>query len=180
MVIAITGGTGFVGKQLVNHHIQLGHQVRLLSRKSSLKEENAKFFIGDLSDPNVDLSSFLHSVDILYHCAGEINNEHLMQELHVNGTQRLIEAAKGRIEKWVQLSSVGAYGICRAGTISESSIEKPFKIYEHSKAESDRLVKQSGIPHVILRPSNVFGNNMPNQSLRGLIRTISSGIFFFI
>jgi len=180
MIIAITGGTGFIGKQLANQHIRLGHQVRLLSRKSPLKEENVKFFIGDLSDPDVDLSSFLDSVDILYHCAGEINNEGLMQELHVNGTKRLIEAAKGRIQRWVQLSSVGAYGICRDGTITESSIENPFKIYELSKTESDRLVKKSGIPHVILRPSNVFGNNMPNQSLRGLIRAIYSGIFFFI
>ena len=42
------------------------------------------------------------------------------------------------------------------------------------------IIKNSGIPFVILRPSNVFGIDMPNQSLRGLLRTIQKGLFFYI
>ena len=103
-----------------------------------------------------------------------------MQELHVNGTQRLVDAAQGKIGRWVQLSSVGVYGACRDGTITEDSKEQPFGIYEQTKTESDKIVKNSGIPCVILRPSNVFGIDMPNQSLRGLLRTIQKGLFFFI
>jgi len=178
MIIAITGGGGFIGKQLVNRHIQQGDQVRLLSRKSFLKDVNAQYFPGDLSNPNVDLSSFVDNVDILYHCAGEVNNESLMQELHVNGTQRLVDAAQGEIGRWVQLSSVGVYGVCRAGVITENSKEQPFGVYERTKTESDKIVKNSGIPYTILRPSNVFGNNMPNQSLRGLLHAVQRVYFF--
>jgi nucleoside-diphosphate-sugar epimerase len=180
MIIAITGGSGFIGKQLVNRHIHRGDQVRLLSRKPALEDINAQYFLGDLSDSSVDLSSFLDGVDILYHCAGEINNESLMHELHVNGTQRLINVARGKIGRWVQLSSVGAYGACRAGTINENSKEQPLRVYERTKTESDNIVKNSSIPYVILRPSNVFGKDMPNESLRRLLELVRKGLFFFI
>mgnify|MGYP006411780937 FL=1 len=180
MIIAITGGSGFIGKLLVDRHIQQGDQVRLLSRKAPLKGVSAEYYLGDLSNPNVDLSSFLDGVNVLYHCAGEINNESLMQGLHVNGTQRLVNAAQGKIDRWVQLSSVGVYGVCRTSMITEDSKERPFGVYERTKVESDNIVKNSGIPYAILRPSNVFGNDMPNQSLRGLLHVVRKGLFFFI
>jgi len=180
MIIAITGGSGFIGSLLVDKHLKQGDQVRLLSRNTLLERKNLQYFFGDLSNSSVDLSDFVDGVDIIYHCAGEVNNKSLMQELHVNGTQRLVDVAQGKIGRWVQLSSVGVYGACRDGTITEDSKEQPFGIYEQTKTESDKIVKNSGIPCVILRPSNVFGIDMPNQSLRGLLRTIQKGLFFFI
>jgi len=180
MIIAITGGGGFIGSLLVDKHLKQGDQVRLLSRNTLLERKNLQYFFGDLSNSSVDLSDFVNGVDILYHCAGEVNNKSLMQELHVNGTQRLVDAAQGKIGRWVQLSSVGVYGACRDGTITEDSKEQPFGIYEQTKTESDMIIKNSGIPCVILRPSNVFGIDMPNQSLRGLLRTIQKGLFFYI
>lgn len=56
----------------------------------------------------------------------------------------------------------------------------PFGIYEETKSESDKIVINSGIPYVILRPSNVFSNNMPNQSLNALLNSVHKGLFFFI
>ena len=180
MIIAITGGSGFIGSLLVDKHLKQGHQVRLLSRNTLLERKNLQYFFGDLTNSSIDLSDFVDGVDILYHCAGEVNNKSLMQELHVNGTQRLVDAAQGKIGRWVQLSSVGVYGACRDGTITEDSKEQPFGIYEQTKTESDKILKNSGIPCVILRPSNVFGIDMPNKSLKGLLRTIQKGLFFFI
>ena len=180
MIIAITGGGGFIGSLLVDKHLKQGDQVRLLSRNTQLERKNVQYFFGDLSNSSVDLSDFVDGVDILYHCAGEVNNKSLMQELHVNGTQRLVDVAQGKISRWVQLSSVGVYGACRDGTITEDSKEQPFGIYEQTKTESDKIVKNSGIPCAILRPSNVFGIDMPNQSLMGLLRTIQKGLFFYI
>lgn len=180
MIIAITGGGGFIGSLLVDKHLKQGDQVRLLSRNTLLERKNVQYFFGDLSNSSVDLSDFVDGVDILYHCAGEVNNKSLMQELHVNGTQRLVDVAQGKISRWVQLSSVGVYGACRDGTITEDSKEQPFGIYEQTKTESDKIVKNSGIPCAILRPSNVFGIDMPNQSLMGLLRTIQKGLFFYI
>jgi len=180
MIIAITGGSGFIGSLLVDKLLKQGNQVRLLSRKNQLKDVGVQYFLGDLSNPNVDLSSFIDSVDILYHCAGEINNKSLMHELHVNGTQRLVDAAQGKVGRWVQLSSIGVYGTCRNGAITEDSEEQPFGVYERTKTESDKIVINSGIPFVILRPSNVFGVKMANQSLFQLISMINKGLFFYL
>lgn len=180
MIIAITGGGGFIGAQVVKHHIQNGDQVRSLSRNVFPNEDSLEYFSGDLSKENVDLIDFVDNVDVLYHCAGEVNNELLMTGLHVNGTQRLVTAAKGKIGRWVQLSSVGVYGPCRSGLIVEDSKEQPSGVYEKTKAVSDNIVINSGIPYVILRPSTVFGSDMPNQSLNGLLRAIHMGLFFFI
>ena len=180
MVIAITGGSGFIGKELAKYYIQQGDRVRLLSRSPPSKSINAQHFLGDLTDQDIDLSDFVKDVDILYHCAGEINNKNLMQEVHVKGTQRLIDAAQGKIARWVQLSSVGAYGACRDGVITENSKEQPFGVYEQTKTESDNIVKNSGIQYVILRPSNVFGLAMSNQSLFQLIKIVKKNLFFYI
>ena len=180
MIIAITGGSGFVGKSLVDKCLELGHKVRILTRTFSNDRKNVKYFLGDLSCQDHDFSSFVEGVDILYHCAGEINNDSLMEELHVDGTKRLVEAATGKISCWVQLSSVGVYGVCRFGKVNESSIEQPYGVYESTKNESDNIVKASSIPHVVLRPSNIFGDDMPNKSLWGLIEAIKSGMFFYI
>jgi nucleoside-diphosphate-sugar epimerase len=103
-----------------------------------------------------------------------------MHALHVGGTKKLLNAALGNIKLWVQLSSVGAYGCCRHGFITEESKQEPTGEYERTKAESDELVQLSEIPHVVLRPSIVFGTGMPNNSLRQFTTAIETGNFFFI
>jgi len=180
MIIAITGGTGFIGKLLVKKLLQKDHQIRLLSRNPLPKNKGYVQFKGDLTDPKVDLSSFLDGVDILYHCAGEVIHQSLMKDLHVNGTKRLLIQAKGKIGRWVQLSSVGAYGKCRSGIVSEKTKDQPLGVYEITKTKSDNLVKASEIPYLILRPSNVFGNSMSNKSLYRMFSMIRKGLFFYI
>jgi nucleoside-diphosphate-sugar epimerase len=180
MIVSITGGNGFIGQHLVLKHILLGDEVRLLTRHVSTPVSGVNYYHGDLLDSDCNLSSFVDGADLLYHCAGEINNQLLMYNLHVDGTKRLIDSANGRIGRWVQLSSVGVYGPCRNGVITEGSQENPCGTYEQTKSESDHLVINSGLPYVILRPSNVFGALMRNQSLLQLIKMLRRGLFFYI
>lgn len=180
MIIAVTGGGGFIGQLLVQRLLQHGHQVRLLTRNQKKLIEGVEYFQGDLSNPDSAYDDFVDSVDVLYHCAGEVNDESLMQQLHVEGTRRLVDAAKGRIGSWIQLSSVGAYGSCRNQVITEESVEHPSGVYEETKTESDKIVKESGIPYVILRPSIVFAATMRNRSLFQLLNMVRRGIFFYL
>jgi len=179
MRIAITGATGFVGKYLVDKHLQLGDSVSVLTR-SRLSIPNVEVFQADLTSPGLNLTSFLNEIDVLYHCAGVLSDESKMEQLHVHGTKELIKFAKGNVGRWVQLSSVGVYGPCQAGSISESSHLHPNNVYEKSKLESDELIMDSGIEYSILRPSIVFGESMTNQSLFSMIRMINAGWFFYI
>ena len=180
MIVSITGGGGFIGKQLVDRCIQQGYQVRLLTRHNLSPRKGVKYFVGDLLNIDNNFTDFVENADLLYHCAGEVNNESLMRQVHVHGTNQLIEASMGKVGRWVQLSSVGAYGVCRRGIITEDSLESPCSIYEQTKTESDNLVRKSGIPYVILRPSNVFGATMSNQSLFLLLQLIKKRLFIYI
>lgn len=178
--IAVTGGTGFVGRALA---VRLAREprvggVRIVSRGSRAIPASAKIelAVADLTAGAPQLAG----VDTLFHCAGELSDERRMHALHVEGTRRLIDAAAGRVRRWVQLSSVGVYGRGRrAGTIDEAAPEAPEGEYERTKAESDRLVREAAsrgaFELVLVRPSTVFGPGMPNQSLYQLVSAVARG-----
>jgi nucleoside-diphosphate-sugar epimerase len=186
VIVAVTGGTGFIGKKLVSRLTQQGDSVRLLTRSlpasqlSSVEIRRCDLLTAKISD----LAELLEGVDVLYHCAGQLTNAQTMQMLHVDGTQKLVEAASGRIKHWVQLSSVGVYGRANDGLLTEKSALQPVGLYEMTKAESDQIVidasHQGGFSYSVLRPSNVFGGAMTNQSLFGMIAMLDRGMFFYI
>ena len=180
MIVAITGGTGFVGSILTDRLLAEGHEIRVLTRNKEYKKNGVDSYVGDLLDESFDVGGFVEDVDILYNCCGELADESKMRPLHVDGTKRLLHASVSTIGRWVQLSSVGVYGCNRSGSVSETSPELPIGEYERTKAESDHLVVSSEIPSVLLRPSIVFGEGMSNQSLHQFIQAIQNGRFFYI
>jgi nucleoside-diphosphate-sugar epimerase len=139
---------------------------------------------GDLTSVPDLLVPFAAGADVLYHCAGEIWNASAMHAVHVAGTAALLGAVRGRVGRWVHLSSVGVYGPDVQGTVTEQSAFHPRGPYEQTKAEAERLVsEQAGgavCPWTILRPSIVFGIGMPNASLYQLISFVQRGLFFFV
>ena len=189
MEVAITGGTGFIGRALVLSHLAAGDTVRSLSRQPSNQTgfpDAVRVYSSDLvSEGNSALlSRFVEGADVVYHCAGETTHTSRMRLLHVDGTQKLLKAANGNIGHWVQLSSVGVYELHRRGVVTEETPLRPTGVYETSKAESDELVQQAAdhgaFSCTVLRPSMVFGPGMRNRSLRQMTEMIDRGFFFFI
>lgn len=185
MRVAVTGGRGFIGDRLVRRLADQGHRVRVLTRRQiSMSRIGADIALGDLTDPGYALENFVDGVDVVYHCAAEIRDESRMHPANVLGTRRLIDAARGRVGRWVQLSSVGAYGPVPEGIVTEDQPEAPVGEYERTKTESDRLIREAvaegAFSATIIRPSNVYGPTMRNRSLFQLIRAVNRGLFFFI
>ena len=187
MIVAVTGGTGFIGKKLVARLMERGDTVRLLTRHPAACETSALLEVHecDLLTMGVnELASILQGVDVLYHCAGQLKDEQAMRSLHVDATRKLANAASGKINHWVQLSSVGVYGPVAQGDVTEDSKLNPVGEYEITKAESEQIVvaaaNKGGFSCSMLRPSNVFGGAMNNQSLFGMVAMIDRGIFFYI
>jgi len=187
MIVAITGGTGFIGKRLVLRHLEKGNTVRVLTRREPNETglpNNVFLYQEDLTSSVKNLVSFVDGAELLYHCAAEINKPNLMLNVHIQGTRNLIEAASGKIGIWIQLSSVGVYGPHFSGVVTEETPLNPIGIYETTKAESDNLVIEAAarkaITFSMLRPSNVFGPSMTNQSLFQMIGMINKRLFFFI
>ena len=177
MIAAVTGGTGFIGRALVERLLRGGSftEVRVLTRGRQVAA-GARAVQGDLTTDR--LEALVDGASVVFHCAGELRNERGMRALHVEGTRRLLDAARGRVARWVQLSSVGAYGrAVREGVIEEDSPLAPEGEYEVTKVEADALLARAGLPWVTLRPSIVFGPGMTNRSLRQWAGAIERGWF---
>jgi nucleoside-diphosphate-sugar epimerase len=196
MKICVTGANGFIGKKLVQLLSQQGHEVTIISRReNNLFLSKVKLIKGDLLSLDCPLAQFLDDCDIIYNCAGEIHNTEVMEALHVESTQRLIQAVlnqselKSKIIHWVQLSSVGVYGPVQGKAneeriVTEETSVHPKGTYECTKAQADNLVIQAGnnrfFSYTIIRPSNVFGEDMPNGTLRSIAKMVQRGMFFYI
>ena len=196
MIALVTGGTGFIGKKLVDALSRLDYRVRVISRRKFNEETKfVEVVEGDLLSESFPFAEALKDCALVFNCAGEIRDENKMTLLHVNATERLIQAAiqeTKRVKKnihWIQLSSVGAYGPNYEGAsvkriVTEETPVNPFGTYEESKVKSDELVENASsnpfFTYSILRPSNVFGVDMPNNSLRELGKVINKGLFFYI
>lgn len=196
MKISITGASGFIGKFLREELTALNHDISVLTRKDLPSIQGVRCIKGDLLQEGSALDAFVDGSDVICHCAGEIKDESLMQQLHVDGTRHLLNAVHTSIKKhgkpvhWVQLSSVGAYGLDGEGaqsgrTITEASVEQPAGMYEVSKTVSDQLVREFALKEplfsfTIIRPTIVIGSTMPNQSFHAMARMIKRGIFFRI
>ncbi len=184
--VAITGGTGFIGKPLARTLLEGGNEVRLLSRRTvetTSTFQGARWYQGDFCHP-ID-PAFLNGVDTLYHLAAELSNSAQMEAVNVQGTANLLTAAKrAGVRRWIQLSSVGVYGPPTSLIVKEGTTPKPANEYERTKLVSDRLVdeacRRSNMEHVILRPSNVIGADMKNGSFFALVKAVSRGRYFFI
>lgn len=188
MIVAVTGGTGFIGRRIAQRHLALGHEVRVLTRNAATVERllpGARACVTDLRNPDVAaLGRFVIGADILYHCAGEIGDVSAMRAVNVCGTESLARVAKGRIGTWVQLSSVGVYGRAHSGVVTEALAPSPQNAYERSKADADAVVmefaEQGAFPCTLLRPSIVIGADMPARWLSHMIDMIARGFFFYI
>jgi len=184
MRAAVTGANGFIGRLLVARLLQAGWQVNALSRTGEVPSGTTGFaaVLGETGSD--DLRAFVDQADVLFHCAGEIRDRERMQSTHVDGVVDLLATAKGRVERWVHLSSVGAYGPIRDGRIDENHSQHPIGLYEETKARSDELVlaahARGDILGVVLRPSIVFATQMPNPSLRQMARLIERNLFFLV
>jgi len=193
--ICITGASGFVGSGLVEKLVAKGLSIRVLTRSTkNTFPKDVHIFIGDLTSADTDIDRFLIGCDVLINCAGETSDLNQMQKLHVEGIEKLIMAIdrahqkKTRPLHFVQLSSVGAYGASKTPSLPRIVLETsqvfPRGIYEQTKTLADEIVIKKSLlnsfSYTILRPSNIVGLKMKNQSFRKLLSAIKNKKFFYI
>jgi nucleoside-diphosphate-sugar epimerase len=166
--------------------LSAGWKVRVLTRKPQKLTESASVdvFTGDLVETH-DWSGFLLGVDVVIHAAAEIRQPEAMMAVNVQGPERLLHAAVAAgVRRWVQLSSVGAYGPIFEGCVDELTPERPVGPYEKTKTLFDRMLRdlssQSQLQVCIVRPSNVYGPGMVNHSLFQMMNMIRRGLFAYI
>ena len=150
--IAITGGTGFVGRHLTRALVEAGHEVVLLSRGHdtrdlSIRETPGVTFRPVGLDSAEELAEAFKGCDAVAHCAG-INREigaQTYQRVHVEGTRHVVEAAKrAGVPKIALLSFIRARPHCGSA-------------YHESKWEAEQIVRASGLDYTILKAGMTYG-----------------------
>jgi nucleoside-diphosphate-sugar epimerase len=180
--ILVTGGTGFVGRSLVNKLVTGGLSVRMLSRSETISEHpNISMCRGDLTSLR-DLKAAIQGCKVVFHCAAEKTNEDVMTAVNVTATRHLLELARDlRIRYFCHLSSIGVIGRTRLKLVDESVACNPANRYEATKLAAEEIVRE-GLDDgrvVILRPTNIFGaetlRTMLQKSFRSQIRAFLKG-----
>jgi uncharacterized protein YbjT (DUF2867 family) len=146
MKLAITGGTGFVGRHLITLALAKKHEVRALARTPQTPIAGVEWIEGAI-DPARNLDRLVDGVEAVIHVAGATNafDRAAFAACNVDGTAAVLAAAQAAgVTRFVHVSSLAA----REPALSD---------YGWSKAESERRVESSGLEWAIVRPPAVYG-----------------------
>lgn len=147
MKVAVTGGTGFVGRRIV---AQAEQDARFTVVPTARRPQPGERLL-DLTRP-ATLPTALDGVDAVIHCAV---GDH---EVTVAGSQRLLDAAReAHVRRVVVLSSIAVYGHA-SGVVDERTPTAPTSAYGQWKVEVERSTRAArDIETVLLRPTIVYG-----------------------
>ena len=150
--ILITGGAGVVGRKLCAAFLSRGLSVRVLTLPGDKGIQNlpkeVEVFEGDVTKPET-LTRAFENVKTVCHLAAIIlsKRKENFERINLGGTKNVIAAAKNaQVQRFLFVSSI--------------SVTYPVLTdYGKSKFECERLVKNSGIPFTIVRPTLVVEKN---------------------
>lgn len=153
MRVLVTGATGFVGPRVANAIVDAGHEVRVLERKPGAWRKAGvrcqEAVQGDMTDSD-SLRRAAEGREGVVHLVAILQGRpEQFQRVMIEGTRNLLAAAKAAgVKRFVLMSALGT-----------SEETKNLVPYFNAKWQQEQDVKASGLEHVILRPSFVFGRD---------------------
>ncbi|MFA5881331.1 MAG: NAD-dependent epimerase/dehydratase family protein [Eubacteriales bacterium] len=171
MKVLVTGGTGFIGTNVVKRLASGGHDLRCLVRKTSnvgtLKEIGATLFTGDVTDKGSIINA-MEGCDWVINLANVFSfwepDRQTYYDVNVQGTKNVMECIlETGVSKVVHISTGAVYGKPADCPFNEDSPVGPvrFSAYSQSKYEGElaawELYKKKGLPLVVIYPGGVLG-----------------------
>jgi nucleoside-diphosphate-sugar epimerase len=167
MIAVVTGGSGFVGRNLIRRLKSDGHEVRCLVRPAGgspppgVKRYPVEF---ERCSSLMECAAF-QGADVVFHLAGATKavRENDFITANVTPTRNLLGAlvALRLHPRFVFVSSQAAAGPAstRHRAIDEDDVPRPIEAYGRSKLEAERIVESFGdhVPFSIVRPCAIFG-----------------------
>ncbi len=143
MILAVTGGTGFVGRRLLRVAAAQGHHVSALTRSPQPAQLGVTWVSGTLADPG----ALCDGADAVIHLAGVVNARTRAEfdTGNVAGTASILTAATtAGVRRFVHVSSLAAR-------------EPELSMYGASKAAGEALLTASDRDWIVIRPPGVYG-----------------------
>jgi len=175
--VVVTGATGFIGGHVAREFARRGVGVVALHRRPAAPP----------AVPGVAWTSFDEwehggeSADALVHAAAVRHRHGVPPEEYgrqnVALTERLLKGARGRVGRFVDVSSIAVFGWPKELPINESRPFAPVGPYGRSKVATEQLVRTSGLPYAIVRPSITYGPRDTNGMIDKLFRLVKAGTY---
>ncbi len=162
-VLALTGGTGFVGSTVIERATAAGHAVRALTRRSQPGRAGVTWIDGALDSPD-SLDRLGAGADAVIHVAGVVNAPDRAGFVagNIEGTRAIVAAAeRAGVRRFIHVSSLAAR-------------EPALSVYGWSKAEAEKIVEASALDWVMVRPPAIYGPG--DMEMRDLFRLARWGI----
>jgi NADH dehydrogenase len=162
MRVLLTGGTGFVGKSILDELIRNGHTVRLLVRDPARfkpRVPGVEPVRGNILAPE-GLTESAQGTEAIIHLVGIISEcgSNTFEQVHVEGTRSVVNAARNAgIRRFIHMSALGT----RPQAVSR---------YHQSKYAAEESVRNSGLDYSVFRPSLIYG---PDDQFVNLFAKIS-------
>jgi nucleoside-diphosphate-sugar epimerase len=162
MRILVTGASGFLGGDVCRELTGAGHEVGALVRRSGSAPAGTDELIGDITGTAADLEAVVARArpDCVVHLAAEIASQRDAGKIHavnVDGTRALLAACQATGSPKVVFASTVVTGDAHGALLDEQSTLPVETAYGRSKQEGERLVRDSPLPGVVIRPSHVYG-----------------------
>jgi len=163
MRVLVTGASGFVGGYTCRELLARDHSVTALVRRPGSAPTGVSEVRGDLgTDDGVALADAVATAapECVIHLAAEIasqRNTERIRAINVDGTRRLLEACEAVHSPRFVFGSTVVTGDAHGALLDERSELPVETAYGRSKQEGERLVRESGLPATIVRPSHVYG-----------------------
>ena len=197
MHIGITGATGFIGRYIVRHLIELGHTCRCWYRSSSHRDiagvarDSIEWVPGELGDQQSCLE-LVKGCDAIVHSAlyrvgtefrGNEGDVLTFAQKNIMGSLQLIEAAKSSgVDRFVYIATCAVHEkILDDRPLDEKHPLWPLTHYGAHKAAMEKFVHSYGFGDgyniCSLRPTGVYGRNEPieNSKWFELIQSVVRG-----
>ncbi len=188
----VTGGSGFIGRRLIEVLRAQGHEVRALARSEAAREAvraaGAEPWEGDLSDVEV-LQRGMAGCDVVFHSAALTKMwgpRTEFVEANVRGTERVLEAARGAgVKRLVHVSSeavlVDGEPLVNADE-TKPLPERPIGLYPSTKNAAERLVRSvnsAELATIVVRPRLVWGKG-DTTVLPLIVDAVKAGRFAWV
>jgi nucleoside-diphosphate-sugar epimerase len=160
--VFITGASGFIGKALAKRCRELGAEVSGLDFKA---DAEWGVIAGDLTHPQ-QWKHALQGVDLVIHTAAIVSNTASMDlawNINVKATAALLaHCVEAGVKRFLQLSSVAAYGFAATEEVNEDQPLRPMgNTYVDTKIASEHCVlachARGAMDCTIVRPGDVYG-----------------------
>jgi nucleoside-diphosphate-sugar epimerase len=168
--ILVTGATGLIGGKVAARLLARGASVRALARTPekarALAGSGAEVVRGDMTDA-ASLRAAVDGCRGVVHLAGVLGDEFkplaYYRAVNVEGTRTLAEAAADAgVERFLHVSTIAVYGFGAGPGTNERSPHRPGSDFycltkDEGQGAVERLVRERGLPAVVVQPSQVYG-----------------------